>query len=331
MPRWLAAILLLGVMLAASPGVAATGDRTAGPATPVLLKAMIVVDDSVIRLGDLFEGVDAASDTAVARAPEPGRRTDVGARWLTAVAQAYGVPWRPRSRFEKATIERASRVIEPAQIEEAVADALRDRGAAARISLLLDNPALRLHVPTDTDPTPRITGLSFDPSTGRFSAQIVAPAEGAPATQAAITGRAVEMVEVPVLNRRIEPGEIIRRQDVEWTSTRVDRVGRNTVVVADRLLGMSPRRPLRPGDAILSGDLRAPIVVPKNSLVTIRLESPRMVLSAQGKALEDGAMGDVIRVINSKTNKVITAAVAEPGEVRVFPTALAGNIQEGLR
>jgi flagella basal body P-ring formation protein FlgA len=328
MSRWLAAVLIAGAALAGSPAAPSAAGTDTAVAAPVLLKSMVVVDDSVVRLGDLFEGVDAGRDTAVARAPEPGRKVDVGARWLAAVAQAYGVPWRPQSRFEKTTIERASQTIEPAQIEAKVADALRERGAPARISLLLDNPAVRMSLPTGIDPTPRVMGVSFDPSTGRFSAQIVAPAKGTPAAQVAVTGRAVEMVDVPVLSRRVVPGEVIRRKDVEWTSMRADRISRNTVAVADRVVGMSPRRPIRPGDAILSGDLQAPIIVPKNSLVTIRLESPRMVLTAQGRALEDGATGDVIRVINSKTNKVIKAAVAEAGEVRVFPTTLADNTEE---
>ena len=48
----------------------------------------------------------------------------------------------------------------------------------------------------------RIAALSLDPASGRFTAQIAAPAEGPALVRAAVTGRAVRMQEVPVLARR---------------------------------------------------------------------------------------------------------------------------------
>ena len=60
----------------------------------VLLKTKVVVEGPVLHLGDLFEGLGEKDAIPVARAPGPGKRVQVDARWLAAVAQAYGVPWR---------------------------------------------------------------------------------------------------------------------------------------------------------------------------------------------------------------------------------------------
>lgn len=294
----------------------------------MMLNNRVVVEDRLVRLGDLFSGLGEAAATPVARAPEPGNRAEVDARWLAAVAKAYGLPWRPSSQFDRAVIERASLIIDGARIEESVRDALRDQGLDPKMSLVLDNPGQRLHLSTDATPSLGVAGLSFDRVSGRFSAQILAPAEGAPQARAVVTGRVIEMAEVPVLRRRIESGEVIRSEDIDWISLRSDRLGRDAVIDIADLLGKSPRRPVRPGEPLRRGDLREPILVPKNSLVTIRLETPRMILTAQGRSLEPGAKGDAIRVMNTKSNKIINAVVTEPGIVIVLTEVTAASVLE---
>ncbi len=307
------ATVLLFVLLV----IPVAGAATTGATGSVLLKTKVVVDDSMVRLGDIFDGLNEQAATAIARAPAPGKRVEVGARWLTAVAQAYGLPWRPSSRLDTTVIERASLVIDSRRIEEATLAALAQRGVKNDVALLLDNPALRLHLPSDADATIAITGLSHNPKTGRFKAYVTAPAEGTPIARVMVTGRAVAMTEVPVLRRRIEPGEIIRHEDIDWLRVRTDRLARNALIDVESLLGKSPRRPVRAGEPLLSSELRAPIVVPKNSLITIKLETARMALTAQGRSLESGAKGDVIRVINTKSNRVISAYVIDSGTVSV--------------
>jgi flagella basal body P-ring formation protein FlgA len=317
--------LAAALALAALAGPAPAGAQTEGP---ILLKTQVVVAGPVVRLGDIFDGLGEKGATPLARAPEPGKRAEVGARWLAAVAQAYALAWRPSSPLERVVIERAAVVIDTVRIEEAVRDALRRRGATGDLSLVFDNADQRLYLPSDAQASLTITGLSHDPQSGRFVANVAAPAEGPALKRAVVTGRVVQMTEIPVLRRRVEPHEIIRRQDVEWQRVRADRVGRNALTEIDALLGKSPRRPVRAGEPLFGGDLRAPIMVAKNSLVTIRLETARMVLTVQGRALDAGAEGDVIRVINTNSSKIINAMVADSGTVQVQPTVTGGTRQE---
>ncbi len=328
------AILALAILVlppAAWAGRSASPAAAAAPA-PVVLKSHSVVDDTVVRLSDLFDGLDvpgqAIGRTEIARAPEPGQRVEVKARWLQAVAQAYALPWRPASRFDKVTIERASQVIEGKRIEAAAIEALAERGISGNVSVVFDSPAIRMHLPTDVPASLALANFSYNPASGRFSGQVIAPAEGRTLARTAIAGRAVEMTEIPVLVRRIEPGEVIAERDIQWIATRVDRLSRNTVASQDRLLGKSPRRPLRPGERILSADLRDPLLVTKNSIVTIRLVSSRMVLTAQGRALDQGAVNDAVRVMNTRSKQIISGTVVESGQVQVYATMMAGIGQE---
>ncbi len=331
-------ILALAVLLlppSAWTGSGAAASTAVAPSAPVLLKSHAIVDDTVVRLSDLFEGLDSPGQslgqTRIARAPEPGQSVEVKARWLQAVARAYALPWRPASRFDKVTVERASQVIEGKRIEAAAIDALADRGISGNLSIVFDNPAIAIHLPTDVPASLAVANFTYNSNSGRFTGQIVAPAEGRALAQSTVTGRAVEMTEIPVLVRRIEPGEVIAKRDIQWISTRVDRLSRNTVSSQDRLLGKSPRRPLRPGERILSADLREPLLVTKNSIVTIRLANSRMVLTAQGRALDQGAVDDVVRVMNTKSKQIISATVVESGLVQVYATIMAGIDVEGRK
>ncbi len=316
------AVALIANASAGSPVQAAsqpTGPQAAGL---VLLKQNVVIDGPIVHLGDLFDGLGEIGATQVARAPAPGTRVTVGARWLSTVARAYGVPWQPASRLDGSVIERASTVIETQRIEAATMDALRQRGVDGKVSLVLDNPATRIHLPIDSEPSLLVAGLNHNPDTGRFTAHLVAPAEGTPLVRITVSGRATEMIEIPVLLRRMLPGEVIREDDITLQEVRADRISRNVVLDPVYLLGMCPRRPVRAEKPVLGNELRQPLLVAKNSLVTIRLQTQRMVLTTRGRALESGANGDVVRVVNTKSNQIISASVTGSGTVMVVPSGL---------
>ena len=323
-PLALAATLGTLIALAVAPAVAsplpAAGDL-------VTLRPSALVADDVVRLGDLFDGISdpGLADTPVARAPEPGISINVGARWLYAVAKAHDLPWEPRSRYERISLKRDSHDIPAAEIEASLRLALADQGVDGDVQIAFDNPDLRLRLPSDIGGGVKITRLTVDPSNGRFLAQVVAPASGEPAARLSVTGRAVALTEIPVLRKTMKPGEVIRERDIEWTRVQANRLTRTAVVDPASLVGMSPRRPIRAQDIIRSTDLEVPVVVEKNSLVTIRLRTTRMQLSVQGRALEEGAIGDVVRVMNTKSNNVVNAEVVDSGSVVVVPTSITAQ------
>ena len=310
-------LIAIAVMLIATSSAGRIVQAASQPAGLVLLKEKVVIDGSVVLLGDLFDGLGANGATPVARAPAPGTRVAVNARWLSAVARAYGIGWRPGSRLDGTVIERASIVIETQRIEAATIGALRQCGIDGRLSLVLDNPVTRIHLPTDAEPSLLVAGLNHNPETGRFTAHLIAPAEGTPLVRITISGRAIEMIEIPVLRRRMLPGEVIGERDIAWQDARADRISRNVVRDPVNLVGKSPRRPIRAEKPVLGSELRQPVLVSKNSLVTIRLQTARMVLTARGRAMEPGAKGDVIRVVNTKSNQIISASVTASGTVEV--------------
>jgi flagellar basal body P-ring formation protein FlgA len=285
------------------------------------LKPVAVVQGSLIRIGDLFSDAGSHAGDVVAPAPPPGARTIFDAQWLAAAAREHHVDWQPVSRFDQAAVERASRLVAADAVATALLDEIRARQPLDDGEIQLDNPALRLVVAAEAADAIGIEGLTFDARTGRFSALVSAPANDAGAERQRVSGRIFRIVKVPTLSHAVAPGEIIRAADIAFLRLHADRVAGDVVAEMAELVGRTPRRPLRAQEPLRASDIQVPIVVHKGDLVTVFLETPLMRLSAQGKALEDGAMGAAIRIANSKSNRVIDAVVTGPNLAAIAAAA----------
>jgi flagella basal body P-ring formation protein FlgA len=90
------------------------------------------------------------------------------------------------------------------------------------------------------------------------------------------------------------------------------------------LTGKRSRKPIPEGTIITGNMVEALPIVFQGDLVTIVIESPAFRITAQGKAKEDGAPGQIIRVANTSSMKEIPAQVV--GEKLVKVAFLNGSI-----
>ena len=79
---------------------------------------------------------------------------------------------------------------------------------------------------------------------------------------------------------------------------------------------------MRPGDVLRQTDLGKAELVARNDNVTITFQVPGITLTMRGKALEGGAQGDTINVLNVQSKRSIQATVAGAGHVVVAATSL---------
>ncbi|MGQ0664514.1 MAG: flagellar basal body P-ring formation chaperone FlgA [Pseudomonadota bacterium] len=293
---------------------------SAGPGAAASLRGNVVVDADIVRLGDLFDDPGPRGHVAVARAPAPGRREAYEIDRLLDIARTHRVAWQPQSRFDRVVVERGGRTIGTAEILASLRAALGEAGKRRGAQIELAGRDMEIAVALDAPPSIELRNLALDPASGRFAALLVAGGNHPSAQRVAISGRVFHTLPVPVLRRTVGPGEVIRREDIQWIDMREDQARRDILTDPARLVGTTPRQRLRAGEPVRENDTRPPIVVAKNSTVTIVLESGNMSLTTQGQAVEDGAKGDTIRVVSKQSKKTIEAVVAGPGQVSV-PTS----------
>lgn len=288
------------------------------------LQGNVVVRGDTIALGDIFLDAGKHADRVILQAPEPGRKLVLNANWLYRAARAYGVQWRPLSALDQVVVERSSHLISAEQIRDVLAAGVRgDLGGEGKFEIDLDNRLLQMYLPGEILPEIKIQTLQLDRQTQRFSAIVVGAETTGHPIRVTATGRYYRLVEVPVLVRRVNGSDVIDETDVRIMTMRADRLDMDAIRDGADIVGMSPMRTLSAGRPVRQGEIRHPVLVAKGSIVTMTYRTDRMVLTAQGKALQDGSKGDTVRIQNAKTHKTIDAMVTGHGTVTVAPR---GNV-----
>lgn len=310
MKRFLAAVLIL----------ATSATQVWAAELPVTLKANASIQGDVVKLGDLWENLGTKADVVLAGAPQLGKRIVADARWLAAVAQANAIDWQPASAFDRIVIERAGQMVDVRLIEVELRDALAMEGLTGAFDMEVSNrSALNITVPVEGSSMIAVRDVVLDARNNRFAATIEVPADSPNAVRQRVSGRVFQVARVPVLSRAMSRGDVIAESDIKWIEIRADVARRDIIVDADQIIGQEPRNPVRAETPLRSNELRRPVLVDRNALVTVALRTPFMSLTTQGKALEAGGKGDVIRITNLQSKRTVEAVIEGPGLVSVTP------------
>lgn len=293
----------------------------AAPAGGATLRPMTSLSASVVRLSDLFDDAGPGAARVLGPAPQAGGRIIVEAAQLAAIARQFGVDWRPASAGDRAVLDRPGRMLPREQALDAVRAALDGAGAPAECEIELPGFAPPL-VPAEASAQPVATQMSYDPNTGRFTAVLSVTGDGMDPVNIRLSGRVVETTEVPVAAGRLQAGTVLGASDVRMARVRVSLLRTEVARIPPQAIGMVLRHLVPAGQPLPLADLVRPPLVQKGAVVLIQLDSPGITLSAQGQALDPGAAGERIRVLNPISRAVVEAEVTGPDRVRVDPGAM---------
>jgi len=292
-------------MTVAQPGLAAT------------LKPYTALSGPVVRLCDLFDGAD---ERPLGPAPAPGGRIAVEAAQLGAIARMFNVEWRSSGPGDRAVLERPGRALSREDVLAPLRVLLAAEGAAEDSDIELPLPATALF-PAGSPPALDFSGTSFDAASGRFTTLLQATGEGMAPVQLRLSGRVQAMVELPVPRRALMPGDVVGTEDLQWTRLRAGVLRGEAIRQPAQAVGQALRHAVAAGQPILVTDLGRPVMVPKGTPLMLQLEAPGLQVTAQGVAVEAGALGERIHVMNPYSRAVLEAEITAPGHARVVPGA----------
>jgi flagella basal body P-ring formation protein FlgA len=121
---------------------------------------------------------------------------------------------------------------------------------------------------------------------------------------------------VVVPNRDIARGETIGESDLAYGTIPANTVFTGIVTAVDQLKGMEARRMLRANEVVRTDDVRHPVVIQKGAVVTMTFEAPGVSLTASGRAMNEGGVGDTITVQNPASFRMISGVITGPGAVK---------------
>jgi flagella basal body P-ring formation protein FlgA len=315
----LRSLLLAAALLAATAATAFAQSSDEVIAVPVL-HANVVVASDVVRIGDVIDNAGSAAQIAIYRAPDLGTTGSLPTAQVLAALQAHQVIGVDTKDIKTVSVTRLSRTLETREIELQVARALEHRGGlgeAANLALTFDHDLGDIRLEASSTGAMQPVSVRYEPRSARFDINFeVSNDDNAAPVKLRFTGTAIETVEAAVLTRDVERNEILKSSDVGVERRPKASVG-SDVAARDRAVGMQMRKQLRAGQALKSADLAKPDLVQRDQNVTLIYETAGLYLTIRGKALEGGAEGDIVNVLNLQSKRTVSGVVIGREQVAI--------------
>jgi flagellar basal body P-ring formation protein FlgA len=127
----------------------------------------------------------------------------------------------------------------------------------------------------------------------------------------------VAVTTLPVLKQGVSKGEVITADNLVDKQIPTSQVFASTITDGNELSGQEATRTLAAGAPINKLHVRVAPAISKNDLVSIRYQQGSVELVVKGQALEDGQVGQSIRVLNPGTRTTLVGIVGKDNVVEV--------------
>lgn len=300
-----------------------------------ILKSQATVTGPIVRVGDLVENAGAIAKVAIFRAPDLGFTGTVTADAVAEAVRTQALAEIDPAGLTEVTVTRAARTIPVKDIEDAVARALSvqfNLGNPSEITVTFERAIQAMHVEPSAVGEPRIARIGYNRD-GRFDATLEIPTGTSSRGLLRIGGRALATTEVVTIARSLERGAILKESDVLVERRPRAEVGRDALIDRSQAVGLALRSPMQAGRILRPAELVKPDTIHRNEIVTLIYEVPGVTLTVRGKALEGGAEGDTISVVNEQSKRTLQGTIVGPGRVVIshHGARLAANVAPAAR
>jgi flagella basal body P-ring formation protein FlgA len=124
-----------------------------------------------------------------------------------------------------------------------------------------------------------------------------------------------ESERIAVPSHDIDRGTTVMASDFTVRTVQGDLLP-GTISAPEEVAGLQTRRFLHAGEPVRGEDFKKPVLVAKGSTVTMTFEAPGITLTAVGRAMSEGGMGDTVTVQNPTSFRQVSTVVTGPGQVR---------------
>lgn len=311
---------LLGIVecaMAEAPHAPATTIRMQG-------RAEAIVTDGVIRLGDVAqidspnvqddEAIIHLKKIAIGTSPKAGESMMIEGTQVLERLRDEGVRLDSLrySLPRQIAVTRAFREVKMEELERALTSFITKSDKNVDVKqLIVDKP---VRIPTDSLGLEVVSLQTTKPGHIGVDYKSVA---GSDEVRFQLRAVADEWRLMPVASRPLLKGSVIAAQDVQLAKLNGTTVGRDSVENLGDIVGRSLTKDIGQGEMFKAAAVVVPPVIAAGSRVTIVYRQNRLEVTASGIALENGGLGQDIKVRNDSSKKVVIGKVVEAGLVMV--------------
>lgn len=284
------------------------------------LRPVSVINDNVLRVGDIFEGLsEDKANIVLGPGPQPGKEMVLNATTLIRISSALDLSWQPQTTADQITIRREATVIGRDIVQSLIEEKLFENGLNDEYHLTLPTSLGDIILPADMPAQAEVTRFNFNPEKDTFEAVIAAPSASNPLREISVNGSIERMIDIPVLKDGLKNGNIIGSADIDYIKILQKDIQRDYIIDSQEMIGMTPRRMAAAGKPIRDLELENPQIIARGAAITLIYKDGPLTLSARGKSMQNGARGDLIRVVNMASNRSLEGLVTAENEVVVSP------------
>lgn len=291
------------------------------------LKEKVVVDQDMVRLSDLADvsGVSQAASshlgaTMVAKSPLPGQTRFVSLDYIRIRLRQAGFQTDEMTfqGVQDVQVSRESVTLSRDSVIHAVAKTIRERMPWKNEDVVINN----IHFDEDIQlPTGKLTHRIVPNRNEDYLGQTLLAlklfVDGELVKKTWVHADISVMADVVKVVRPLGKNQKIERPDVAVVHSDLADLPSDTVRSVDEALGSRTTQMIYPNTILKAGMISLPPLVNRGDIVKIVANAGPMTITATGKVKQQGRKGEMISVINTDSNRVITARVIGPGAVAV--------------
>ena len=298
--------------------VSFAGQAIAADGQPVL-RSQVMTLSEIVTVGDFYSNTGALASKPLFRSPDMGTSGNVPAELVAERARAAGLAQAGTDGLRTVVVHRGAKKLERDDLEGLARAALAQRNAGVDPEMLdvklLQAPERVLADPKVPDPV-RVDSVDWSQASGRFTIYASVAVEFG-TERLTFSGVATEMVDVIALAQPLRRGDILKEDDLVTVRMTRRNVPSGALSDAEAIVGKQARANLRANAPLARKDFQHPILIERNEKVTVTFLMPGMKLTSRAQALDEGAKGDVIDVMNLQSRRIVPATIVSRGHVRV--------------
>ncbi len=191
-------------------------------------------------------------------------------------------------------------------VESYVRDRVTTPADSVAVAVALPMFAVEPHEVTDF----RLDLFSTKPVIGTVPVKITFLLDGGGSLTYAATARVRVYASVLVAAERLNRHEIVTQEALRVETREITNLTDAYFTVPAEVAGKRARRVISPGNMLKASDVEAIPLVNRGAGVTVAIVLGKVTVTSKAKALEDGEMGEIIKVQDLTTGKRLVGTVA---------------------
>jgi flagellar basal body P-ring formation protein FlgA len=313
-------LLAVNSLALSAPGSRLTGERpgTSAQALPhqaVCLRSHVVLESGSMTVADLLPDSAPASlrqeagSIPLGSAPQPAMTRTLYRQQLQFLLRDHKALLRELKLPDEITVQRAHHALSKEEVIQAIQKAVGEQKGQALEGLdLQDIHFSTLVYVTQTDPGLKVIRIQSDPLRNETRFRLWTSNEpGTLPFEVSAPGA----VRLPTLVSRhaMAPGEIVSANDFQVVMTPEAGVLSGKGPSVTELAGLETRAPLHAGQPVARTEFGMPVLVRPGVLASLIVEGGNFSIKIVVTPLEQGVLGQEVRVRNTETRAVLEATV----------------------